>query len=94
MLGVPATGGPLPATVRAAAERVEEIRRETETAGYARQVAQFSHGYGCIALPVRDAGGRLVAGLALSAPASRVEDPGALLDRLRDGARSLEPLLG
>jgi DNA-binding IclR family transcriptional regulator len=89
-----ATGQPLPGTVRASADRVAEIRRQTEAAGYARQVAEFSRGYGCIAVPIRGPRGRLVAGLALSAPATRVEDPGDVLDRLRDGARTLEPLLG
>ena len=89
-----ATGQPLPGTLRASAERVIEIRHETESAGFARQVAAFSRGYGCIALPIRGPRGRLVAGLALSAPATRVADPGDVLDRLRDGARSLEPLLG
>jgi DNA-binding IclR family transcriptional regulator len=62
--------------------------------GYARQIAAFARGYGCIALPVRDASGRLLAGLALSAPADRIEEPGGLLDRIREGARRLEPLLG
>jgi DNA-binding IclR family transcriptional regulator len=89
-----AAGRPLPGTVRASAERVSEIRRQTEAAGYARQVAEFSRGYGCIAVPIRGPRGRLVAGLALSAPVTRVERPGDVLDRLRDGARSLEPLLG
>jgi DNA-binding IclR family transcriptional regulator len=59
----------------------------------ALQVGQLTPGYGCLALPVRDHRGDLVAGLCLSAPQQRIEEPGALLIQLRDGAARLAPLL-
>ncbi|MCU1636831.1 MAG: transcriptional regulator [Cryobacterium sp.] len=59
----------------------------------AQQIGQLTPGYGCLALPIRDDHGDLVAGLCLSAPQQRIEEPGALLVQLRDGAARLAPLL-
>lgn len=61
--------------------------------GYAQQFDNVKSGYGCLAVPIRDRAGTLVAGLCLSAPRARLENPAALIDRLRIGARELAPLL-
>lgn len=91
------SGAPLPADLSAATRSspgsLEAIRREYELNGRARQLDSFTAGFGCLALPIRGPGGELVAGLALSAPRVRIEQPGILLDQLADGARRLAPLL-
>jgi len=46
---------------------LEEIRRR----GYSEDNEEFLAGVCCLAVPVRDRGGRVVAGLAVSAPAAR-----------------------
>ncbi len=66
---------------------------EIRDLGYARQVDAVAAGYGCIAVPIRDRAGTLVAGLSLSAPRARIEDPAELLELLQTGARELGPLL-
>ncbi|ROP72700.1 helix-turn-helix domain-containing protein [Curtobacterium sp. PhB115] len=60
----------------------------------ALQVGAFARGFGCLALPVLGERGELVAGLTLSAPATRVESPGDALGHLRAAVARLEPLLG
>lgn len=66
---------------------------DVERLGYARQLGELTPGYGCLVVPIRDADGSLVAGLSLSAPSARVEQPAALLDLMLDGSRQLQPLL-
>jgi DNA-binding IclR family transcriptional regulator len=66
---------------------------EVRLLGYARQIDAVTAGYGCIAVPIRDRSGTLVAGLCLSAPRLRIEEPAELLELLRTGARELGPLL-
>lgn len=66
---------------------------ETLERGFAVQTGAFGPGRGCLAYPIRDCEGRLVAALSLSAPSELVEQPGRLLDELRDGAQRLGPLL-
>jgi DNA-binding IclR family transcriptional regulator len=61
--------------------------------GFARQQNAFSPGYGCLAVAIRDRSGLLVAGLCLSAPSARIENPADLLELLRRGAADLAPLL-
>jgi DNA-binding IclR family transcriptional regulator len=61
--------------------------------GYASQTGELTPGYGCLALPIRAADGRLVGALCLSAPALRIAEPGDLFTQLEDGARRLAPLL-
>ncbi|MGA1836217.1 helix-turn-helix domain-containing protein [Herbiconiux sp. 11R-BC] len=91
------TGSPLPASVRpelrASPERQESLRREVSATGRSWQVDAFTPGFGCLALPIRGPRGELVAGLTLSAPRIRIEQPGAVLELLSDGARRLAPLL-
>lgn len=71
----------------------EDVVAETLRRGYATQVGGFEANRGCLALPIRDASGHLVAGLALSSTRDRIQQPGALLDTLVDGSRRLAPLL-
>jgi DNA-binding IclR family transcriptional regulator len=61
--------------------------------GYASQIDGVTVGYGCIAIPIRDRSGRLVAGLCLCAPRERIEHADGLLAVLRQGAAELAPLL-
>lgn len=72
---------------------VRALIAETASTGYARQLHEFAPGHGCLALPIRDEAGALVAGLAVAAPAARIEHPAALLDIVRPAAARLEPLL-
>lgn len=66
---------------------------ETLDRGFAVQIGAFDPALGCLALPIRDTEGRLVAALSLSTTTDRVERPGRLLDLLRNGANRLGPLL-
>jgi DNA-binding IclR family transcriptional regulator len=61
--------------------------------GYATQFGELVPTRGCIAVPIRDSRGTLVAGLGLSGPLERVRDPGRLLDELVRSSRDLGPLL-
>jgi DNA-binding IclR family transcriptional regulator len=62
-------------------------------AGYAYFPCPSAPGHGCLAIPIRDREGSLVAGLCLSAPAARLRQPAEFLALLRTGARELAPLL-
>ncbi|WP_253201973.1 IclR family transcriptional regulator [Subtercola sp. PAMC28395] len=88
-LGVQA--GPL--SVERSPEAIDALVAETRARGYALQIGELTPGYGCLAVPIRDGEGALVAGLCLSAPATRVEHPGATLTTLVEGSRMLAPLL-
>ena len=72
---------------------LEEVVAEVRDLGYARQVNALAAGYGCIAVPIRDRSGVLVAGLCVSTTARRIQNPSPLLDLLWRGARELTPLL-
>lgn len=72
---------------------LETLVAEVRNLGYARQVGAVTAGFGCIAVPIRDRAGILVAGLCISAPRGRIEDPAELLHLLRTGALDLAPLL-
>ena len=61
--------------------------------GFATQLGELVPGRGCVAAPIRDDTGRLVAGLGCSAPLDRLREPGALFDKLAASARELAPLL-
>ncbi|CAN5322152.1 IclR family transcriptional regulator [soil metagenome] len=80
-------------TVERSPAAVHSLASETRTRGYAVQVGELTPGYGCLAVPIRDAEGSLVAGLCLSAPTTRVERPGGTLATLVEGSRLLAPLL-
>lgn len=66
---------------------------ETLARGFAVQTGSFDPARGCLAFPIRDGDGRLVASLSLCTAKERVEHPGRLLDELKDGAARLGPLL-
>ncbi|RFA09013.1 hypothetical protein B7R54_07095 [Subtercola boreus] len=87
------TGDPLPAGVQASGADFSALQHDVSTLGHARQVDQFTPGFGCLALPIRGPRDELVAGLALSAPRIRIDEPGAVLALLSEGARRLSPLL-
>jgi len=76
-------------TATAAAEAGAELR----SLGFARQFDAFSAGSGCLAVPIRDRDGTLVAGLCLAAPTARIEQPGDHLLLLQQAALTLAPLL-
>lgn len=61
--------------------------------GYASQTAELAPDYGCLALPIRAADGRLVGALCLSAPVERISEGRELLLYLDKSARQLAPLL-
>ncbi|WP_243419939.1 hypothetical protein [Microbacterium sp. C448] len=50
-------------------------------------------GFGCLALPIRDAGGALAGALGFSGPAHRVEEPSGVIRLLAPTAERLAPLL-
>jgi DNA-binding IclR family transcriptional regulator len=69
---------------------LDRVRNE----GLARQTEELRPGRGCLALPVRDDSGTLVAGLAVSGPPERIgtlETP--IVDQVRDCALVLSNLL-
>ncbi|QNE45666.1 helix-turn-helix domain-containing protein [Glaciihabitans sp. INWT7] len=66
---------------------------ETRERGFAMQVDENTVGYGCLAVPIRDRAGVLVAGLCLSAPKSLIEHPGTALESMRSSSAQLGPLL-
>lgn len=73
-------------------DALDAVRRD----GLATQTGQLRPDRGCLAVPVRSpADGALVAGLALSGPATRVAEPDPeLVTLLREHATTLGPLLG
>ena len=66
---------------------------EVQELGFARQLDTSSTGFGCLAVPIRDRDGTLVAALCLAAPRARIEEPGEHLVLLRQAAVALAPLL-
>ena len=74
-----------PATVDAAAELA--------TVGGIRRVDGPTPGYGCLAVPVRDAAGSIAGGLAFAGPRHRIDDPRELVARLSAVADRLAPFV-
>ena len=56
--------------VEAAADEIEATRRR----GYAVDDEEFASGIRCVARPVHDAGGRMIAAIGISGPSVRVTD--------------------
>ncbi|MHB8732442.1 MAG: IclR family transcriptional regulator [bacterium] len=80
-------------TSAAALEReLEEIRRR----GYAADEEEFEDGIRCVAAPVRDYRGRVVAALSVSVPAGRLPRARAasLVEQVLDTARRVSEALG
>lgn len=61
--------------------------------GVTRQIGELLPGFGCLALPIRDAGGALAGALGFSGPAHRVEEPSGVIRLLAPTAERLAPLL-
>jgi len=78
---------------QAAAAPARQLYSDIRRQGFAHQFENVKSGYGCLAVPIRDRSGGLVAGLCLSAPRTRLENPTALIELLQGGARDLAPLL-
>lgn len=74
-------------------QQVGPLVKLVQQQGYAMQFGELVPSLGCLAVPIRDPAGRLVAGLSLSAPLARLADPQPLLERLLGGSRELAPLL-
>src|ERR1022692_4354410 len=62
-----------PKTVTDSAELFRELE-QVRTLGYARDDEEHEEGVRCIAVPVRDASGQVVASLSVSGPAARLSD--------------------
>lgn len=80
-------------TSTAALEReLEEVRRR----GYATDEEEFEDGIRCVAAPVRDYRGRVVAALSVSVPAGRLPRARAasLVEQVLDTARRVSEALG
>ncbi|WP_324613452.1 helix-turn-helix domain-containing protein [Agromyces kandeliae] len=60
---------------------------------HARMDSPIDRGRACLAVPIRDDRGTLVAGLALASTPARLADPGPARATLVDAAARLEPLL-
>ena len=61
--------------------------------GAVRQSGEITSHTGCLALPLRDAGGHIAGGLGFSGPRHRIDDPGDLIHALRPAADALAPLV-
>ncbi|MDP4607775.1 MAG: IclR family transcriptional regulator, partial [Burkholderiaceae bacterium] len=65
---------------------------EAQRTGIARDNEELELGVRCMAAGIRDDQGRLVAGLSISAPASRLDD--AWLPKLQATAQAISKALG
>lgn len=73
-------------------DRLTDLVRRAREQGYATDRQETESGVACLAVPVRDAGGRMVAGLSISAPAERLQE--AWIPALRDAGVRLSERLG
>lgn len=71
----------------------DDVVRELRDFGCVSQFDSLRPGFGCVAMPVRDADGALVAGLAASAPTRQLRDRAPILTLLGEGTTALAPLL-
>lgn len=60
---------------------------------HASQVGSFVPNFGCLAVPVWDNSGQLIAALAIAAPAKHIEHPDGLLRVLSGPARSVAAIM-
>jgi DNA-binding IclR family transcriptional regulator len=72
---------------------VEDAAADLERFGATRQLGELVRGYGCIAVPIRDAAGAPAGAVGYSGPSHRLADPTALVDRIHSAAVQLGPLL-
>lgn len=72
---------------------LDAAARDLQRFGVTRQIGELVPGFGCLALPIRDAGGALAGALGFSGPAHRVADPSGVIRLLEPTATRLAPLL-
>ncbi len=90
-----ATRTGLPSQTRNSLTQLHQLERELQEAqksGVARDNEELELGVRCIAAGVRDDQGKLVAGLSISAPASRMEE--SWLPKLQSTANEISKALG
>jgi len=90
-----ATRTGLPSQTRNSLTQLHQLERELQEAqksGVARDNEELELGVRCIAAGVRDDQGKLVAGLSISAPASRVDE--SWLPKLQSTANEISKALG
>ncbi len=61
--------------------------------GATRQIDEIRPGYGCLAVPIRDAAGALAGAVGFSGSRQRVSEPDAVLAQLHPLAAQLSPLI-
>ncbi|KHK99438.1 transcriptional regulator [Microbacterium mangrovi] len=88
-----AIGRLLLAASQASGPVVDAAAADLEQWGATRQMGELIRGYGCIAVPIRGAGGMPAGAVGYSGPSDRVADPGVLVRRLQSAAEQLGPLL-
>ncbi|GAB4277461.1 MAG: IclR family transcriptional regulator [Deferrisomatales bacterium] len=96
LLGKALLGGRTPRTITDKGELLRELERVRQR-GYALDLDEYEEGVRCIAAPVRDWSGRVVAGVSVNGPAYRLDD--ARLERelaplVCGAARELSQLVG
>lgn len=74
---------------QAGGEAIADLRRF----GVTRQIGELVPGFGCLAMPIRDAAGALTGALGFSGPAHRVVEPSGVIRLLEPTAARLGPLL-
>lgn len=70
-----------------------EMAADLSRWGIARQIGEVTPGFGCLAVPIRDAAGQLAGAVGFAGPRHRVEEPEAVLAVLRPVAERLGPLV-
>jgi IclR family transcriptional regulator, KDG regulon repressor len=75
---------------------LREALSRVRTLGYSLDDCESNRDVRCVAAPVYDHGGRMVAGMSISVPTTRTGEgwPGSLVELIRNGARELSRRLG
>ena len=68
-------------------------RQDFAELGATRQLGELVPGYGCVAVPIRDASGRFVGAVGFSGARHRADEPSQVLSVLEPAAASLGPLV-
>ncbi|WP_308291290.1 helix-turn-helix domain-containing protein [Microbacterium ureisolvens] len=71
----------------------ESARQDFADLGATRQLGELVPGYGCVAVPLRDAAGSLAGAVGFSGPRHRADDPSQVLSVLQPLAVRLGPLV-
>ncbi len=78
---------------RAPAAELRALTTRVRSDGFATQEEQFAQGRGCIAWPVRDEAGRLIAALSFSGRLEHIRQPERILPKLAHTATALADVL-